>query len=172
MLHWLVALLVLATLPVGQTMIVEGLPRSVQDALFIFHKNVGVVILLLVLGRLAFRYFNPAPPLPASVPVWQRRIAHLSHATLYTLLIFMPLTGFVRVQAGGFPIEGLDALGFPRIVPRSDALAGFASTLHFYGRMVLVAVILLHVSAALYHALWLRDGVLSRMWPPVRRAGG
>jgi cytochrome b561 len=75
--------------------------------------------------------------------VWQRRIARLSHATLYTLLIFMPLTGFVRVQAGGFPIEGLDALGFPPIVPRSDALAGFASTLHFYGRIVLVAVILL-----------------------------
>jgi cytochrome b561 len=172
MLHWLVAFLVLATLPVGQIMTTEGLPRSIQDPLFLFHKNVGVVILLLVLFRLAFRAFNPAPPLPASIPPLQQRIAGLSHAALYALLIFMPVTGFVRVQAGGFPLEGLDALGFPRIVPRSDALAGFASTLHAYGRILLAAVIVLHISAAVFHALWLRDGVFSRMWPPVARGKG
>ena len=53
--HWIVALLVLATIPAGQIMIQDGLSRPVQNALFIFHKNVGVVILLVVLARLAPR---------------------------------------------------------------------------------------------------------------------
>jgi cytochrome b561 len=165
-LHWLVALLVLSTLPAGQTMIIEGLPRSVQDTLFIFHKNVGVVILLLVLWRLGFRMLHPAPPLPASLPVWQRRAARASHAALYTLLLLMPLSGYVRVRAGGFPIEALDALGVPALVPRSDALAEAAQAIHAYGRIALVAVIVLHVAAAIQHAAWRRDGVFSRMWPP------
>jgi cytochrome b561 len=169
LLHWLVALLVLLTLPVGQTMIMEGLPRSLQDTLFIFHKNVGVIILLLVIWRIAFRLRNPPPPLPASVPEWQQRVAAASHLTLYALLILMPVTGYVRVRAGGFPIEGLDALGVPPLMPRSDAVAEIAQTIHFYGRYALVAVIVLHVSAAIFHAAWLRDGVFARMGPPFRR---
>ena len=78
LLHWLVALLVIATIPAGTVMVQEGLPRWLQDGLFMFHKNVGVVILLLVLFRLAWRAANPPPPLPASVPGWQARIARMN----------------------------------------------------------------------------------------------
>jgi cytochrome b561 len=90
------------------------------------------------------------------------------HLGLYAMLIFMALTGYTRVAAGGFPIEMLDALGLPRLAPRSDALAETAQTLHHYGRYVLIALVLMHVGAALFHAVALRDGVFSRMWPPVR----
>ena len=169
LLHWITALLVLATIPAGLTMVQEGLARPVQDTLFIFHKNVGVLILLLVLTRLTVRSVYPPPPLPATVPEWQRRAAGVSHTLLYALLIVMPVSGYIRVRAGGFPVEGLDALGLPPLVPRSKWLEETAMGIHWTARLILIAVILVHISAALQHALFRRDGVFQRMWPPLRR---
>ncbi len=168
-LHWLVALLVIATIPVGQTMIQQGLPRGLQNALFIFHKNVGVIIFLLVALRLAFRAIFPAPPLPDHVPEYQRRIAPWTHWLLYALLLVMTISGYLRVEAGDFPIEGLDALGIPPLVAPNDTLEEIAKTTHYYARYPLVALILLHIGAGLYHLLWLRDGVFGRIWPILGR---
>lgn len=167
MFHWIVAILVLATIPAGAIMVQEGLDRALQDRLFIFHKNVGVVLLLLMLVRLAWRFLNPPPPLPDSVSPATARIAALAHAALYVLVIFMAVTGYIRVTMGGFPIEGLAALGLHPLLPRNDAISEMAKTAHFYGRFALIAVILAHVGGAMVHLVIKRDGVFRRMWPPV-----
>jgi cytochrome b561 len=160
---------VLATIPIGTAMVQEGIPRSTQDTLFILHKNGGVIILLLMLARIAWRLGHPPPPLPESVPPIQQLASRVVHLGLYGMLLFMAVTGYVRVAAGGFPIEMLDAIGMPRLAPRSDALAETAQTLHRYGRLVLMALVLLHVGAAAFHGIVKRDGVVSRMWPPFGR---
>jgi len=169
LLHWIIALMVLATIPIGTIMLIEGIERSTQDTLFILHKNGGVLILLAVLARIAWRVTHPPPPLPDSVADWQRAVSKVVHLSLYGMLIFMATTGYIRVSAGGFPIEMLDALGVPRLMPRSDAVAETAQTMHRYGRLVLIALIAMHIGAALFHAVVKRDGVFSRMWPPVGR---
>lgn len=164
-LHWSMAALVLATIPVGGLMIQEGLSRPLQNNLFIFHKNVGVLLLVMIVIRILYRWRNPAPPEPTHLPAWQLRIAGLTHGLLYTLLVIMPVAGYVRVKAGGFPIESLDAMGLPSLVPRSDALAGLAKSVHFYGSWAIAVLIAMHIGAALQHAIIKRDGVFSRMWP-------
>jgi cytochrome b561 len=163
-LHWLMALLVIATIPIGVVMVQQGLTRGVQDTLFILHKNGGVLILLLLLVRIGYRIANPPPPLPAHVPHSQRLMAEAVHLALYALLLVMAVSGFVRVSAGGFPIEALDALGVPRL-PKSETVAGFAKAVHAYARFALVALILAHIGAALFHGLVKKDGILARMWP-------
>jgi len=168
-LHWLMAALILSMIPAGFLMIQPDLNKPLQNALFIFHKNVGVVLLLLIVLRLLVRWRNPPPALPDHVPAWQARIAHASHAALYALMIAMPVAGYLRVRAGGFPIELLDALGLPTLVPRSDALAEIAKTTHYYGAYAIAAFVFAHVLAGFYHGLVLRDGVFSRIWPPVAR---
>jgi cytochrome b561 len=168
-LHWMTALLVLTTIPAGIVMLQEGLDRPLQNLLFMFHKNIGVVILLLVLIRLAYRAANPPPPLPISVPDWQRRIAGLTHVLLYAALIVMAVSGYVRVVAGGFPLEWWDALGVPRLAPRSDAVAGVAKTIHWAAHSAVIGLVVLHVGAALFHGIVKRDGVLARMWPALGR---
>lgn len=165
-LHWVVAVAVLLMIPAGLVMTTEGLPRSVQDGLFLFHKNLGVLLIPLILVRLVYRLRHPPPPLPASVPGWQQRIAALSHAGLYLLLVIMPISGFVRVRAGGFPIELLDRIGAGPWIAKSKPLADAAQGLHGAAGMLIIALIALHVGAALHHALILRDGVWSRIWPP------
>jgi cytochrome b561 len=168
LLHWLVALMVVATIPIGVIMQTEGQDRSTQDLLFILHKNGGVILLLLVLLRIVWRAVHPAPSLPASMPGWQVAAAKMVHWGLYGLLLVMAISGYVRVAAGGFPIEMLDALGVPKLVPRSETLAQTAQTVHSTARFGLVALILLHVAAALKHLVQ-RDGVFGRIWPPLGR---
>lgn len=164
-LHWSVALLVLAMMPVGFLMIQQGLSRPFQNALFLFHKNTGVIVALLVLARILYRWRNPPPPLPQALPLWQKRVSAWTHRLLYGLIVLMPVTGYIRVRAGGFPIEMLDALGIGTLLPKSDALANAAKSLHYAGAWALVVLVALHIGAALQHALIKRDGIFQRMWP-------
>ncbi len=167
LLHWIMALLVLGMIPVGFFMIREGLDRSLQNFLFISHKNFGVLLLILILVRLIYRRRYPPELVPVPLPTLQQYAANASHFGLYALLLIMPLAGYVRVRAGGFPIEALDALGVPSFVPRSDALAEVAKSVHFYGAYAIAALVVVHICAAAYHGLVRQDGIFSRMWPPV-----
>jgi cytochrome b561 len=168
LLHWLTGLMVLATIPIGVIMLQDGLARSTQNLLFILHKNGGVILFMLVVLRILWRLATPAPILPAHVPAWQARAAKLVQRALYGLLLVMAASGYVRVRAGGFPVEMLDALGLPTFIPRSDALAQTAKNIHATMRFPLVALIVLHIAAAFKH-LVARDGVFGQMWPPIGR---
>ena len=168
LLHWVSAIMIVAMIPIGVIMQQEGMQRSTQDLLFIMHKNGGVILFVLVALRLIWRAASPAPALPAHMPAWQVKAASGVQWGLYIMLLVMAVSGYVRVRAGGFPVEMLDALNAPALVPRSDALAETAQTIHSNARFVLVALILVHVGAALKHA-FARDGVFGRIWPPLGR---
>ena len=163
--HWLTALLVLLTIPAALIMLTPGIERWLQDPLFMFHKNVGVVLLVLIAVRLAYRLLNPPPPLPQDMTRSQRYIAEVTHWLLYGLLLAMAISGFIRVTAGGFPLELFDQFGVQNLVPRSDSLAASAKQVHAILRIPLIALILLHIGAALYHGLIKRDGIVQRMMP-------
>lgn len=162
-LHWTMAVLVLAMVPVGFLMVQQDLPRALQNALFIFHKNVGMLLLVLIVLRSLYRWRNP--PLPSDLPQWQLKIATFTHRALYVLLFLMPLAGYIRVGAGGFPIEALDAMGVPALIPKSEAVAGLAKSVHYYGGWAIAILIGLHIAGALQHTFIKRDGVMGRMWP-------
>ncbi len=168
-LHWIMALVILPMMAAGFLMTGDDLSRALRNTLFILHKNIGVVVLILAIFRIALRLRRPAPPLPAALPTWQRRAAQASHGLLYVLILVMPLSGYIRVRAGGFPIEALDRLGLPTLVPRSDALANAAKAIHEIGAFAIAALLALHIAAALHHALILRDGTWARIWPPLSR---
>jgi cytochrome b561 len=166
-LHWLTAVLVLAMIGAGLVMTnVDN--RAIQDPLFIFHKGTGTLLILLIAFRLGWRLTHRPPPLPSSMPVIQRRAAQATHAGLYIFLVIMAVSGYVRVTAGGFPIELLNALGVPPLLPRMEGVAETAKTVHATAKYGLIALIGLHVGAATLHGLVLRDGVFQRMWPPLR----
>jgi cytochrome b561 len=168
--HWVTVLLVLVMIPAGLTMI-QDVPRWLQDPLFILHKGLGPFVLLVVLLRLAWRGFHPAPPLPASVPPLQARLAELVHWCLYFFLILQGVSGYVRITTGGYPIEALRAMGIPPLLPKAEGVAKVASEIHFASASILIGLITLHVGAAAYHGLVRRDGVVSRMWPPIAPSG-
>jgi len=165
--HWVTALLIFLMIPVGIAMTSEGF-ADIRNELFIFHKGTGALLLILVLLRVAWRLFRPAPPMPESVPSVQRRLARWNHTLLYILLVVMTVSGYLRVVAGGFPIELLDAFGIPPLISENTALANRMSVLHKFSVYALTALIGAHIAAASFHAFIARDGVVRRMWPPFR----
>lgn len=172
LIHWAMAVLVLMMLAAGFFMVEDWLSREMRNSLFVFHKNVGVLLLILVAVRLIYRWRNPPDCEPVIMPRWQEAAAHGTHIALYALLIIMPLAGYIRVRAGGFPIEALDAMGIPPLVPRSDALAAFAKQVHYLGSFAISGLVAMHIGAAAFHGLVKRDGIVSRMWPPVAQKTG
>ena len=167
-LHWLGVAFVVILIPAGVIMTQGGLPRDLQNTLFILHKNLGVAAITLIAVRLIWRSWHGAPAFPASLPMWQKQAARISHGALYVLLVILPVSGYLRVRAGGFPIEMLDAMGIGTLVPQSETLETAAQTVHWAAGLVLMGLIAVHVGAALLHALR-NDGVMRRIWPPLGR---
>jgi cytochrome b561 len=168
MLHWLMAILVLAMLFIGVTMISTLRPRFLT--LLAIHKPLGIAILVLALLRLGVRLKRGAPPLPAELPSIQVIAAKLSHLVLYALLVAMPLIGWAMLSAGGYPIVIFGSFHLPAILPQNDHLYAVLRTAHTLFAYVFFATILLHVAAALFHAWIRRDGVFRTMTG--RRARG
>jgi len=170
--HWATVVSVAILVPVGVAMTSQAFERW-ADPLFILHKGLGSVVLVLVLARLLWRWTfgGTERVLPPGVPESQRRVAGLVHLSLYLFLLVQAGSGYLRTRAGGYPIELLDALGIPPLVPPMPGLEPILVVVHRGTAFLLVALIAAHVAAVLQYALTRGDGVLSRMWPPIRRDG-
>src|SRR5215467_5040774 len=102
LLHWLMALCILAMLFVGVGMVSTVMPKYLT--LVSIHKPLGVAILVLALIRLAVRLRYGAPPLPADLPKPMKFAAVASHYALYALMIAMPLIGWGMLSAATYPV--------------------------------------------------------------------
>lgn len=163
--HWVIALMVVVQIPTGIAMTSEPL-TDVADPLFILHKGLGSVLLLMVVGRVLWRVTHLPPPFPDFMPNLERRIAGATHRVIYLLLLVMAVSGYVRTVGDGFPIELLDVLGIPPLIPRMPEIARFMLVVHQFAVIALIGFVVVHISAVLRHALIDRNPVLARMWPP------
>lgn len=166
--HWVTAVLVLLMILAGIAMVQE-IPRPWQDRLFILHKGLGPLVLVVMVARLGWRLGHPPPPLPRDIPAAQARVAELVHIGLYALVILQAASGYVYVTSAGYPIEALNALGVPPLLAKREGVAHVAEALHVGGAFALMALVAAHVGAAAFHGIIRRDGIVSRMWPPVAR---
>lgn len=184
--HWLIAALIVTNIglawvfngmPLGLTPELHGLAKA---RLLAIHKPIGILILLLSLMRLAWRFISPPPPLPASVKGWERVAAHTVYVLFYGVMIGMPLTGWIMVSASKtiaqFPISFFGLFNWPAIGPlttlpkaQMHQTHDLFSTLHTAGAWLAYGLLALHVGAALRHLFILRDGVFGRMVPFARR---
>ena len=160
-LHWVMAVCILAMLFIGVGMVSTVMPKYLT--LVSIHKPLGAAILVLALIRLGVRLGYGAPPLPADLPAPMKLGAHLSHYAFYVLMIGMPLIGWGMLSAAAYPVELFAGVHLPAILPPSDSLHALLWNAHFYLAFVFFALILLHVAAALFHALIRRDGVFEAM---------
>lgn len=163
LLHWLMAICILAMLFIGVGMVSTIAPKYLT--LVQIHKPLGIAILVLALIRLALRIRYGAPALPAGLPEPMKLAAHLSHYVLYALMIGMPLIGWGMLSAADYPVVLFGSVRLPQILPASDSLHTLLWNAHFYLAFAFFAIVLLHVAAALFHALVRRDGVFQTMAP-------
>jgi cytochrome b561 len=164
-LHWVIAVLVFVM--IGIAFYMTGIPKGNPDRSYFFnlHKSIGVTVALLVLVRLWWRRKNPPPPLPTSMPSWQIQASQISHALLYLCLIVMPLSGFSASQFTKYGVNFYNVLKIPPLGFENKDIYEFLQGMHGVTAVLLVALIVVHVGAALKHLLIDKDGVFQRMFP-------
>lgn len=148
-LHWLVTILIVAQFVLHEPMseawdMIEDGQTPAFNWLVLSHVFGGVLVLVFALWRLVLRQTRGVPDAPAEEPAALRLAAHLGHLALYALMILMPLSG----MAAWF--GGIEA----------------AAEGHEVMKVALLALVAVHVLAALWHQFWLKDGLLLRMKRP------
>lgn len=159
--HWLMAIAILAMLFIGVGMVATI--DTVRQTLIAIHRPLGIAILVLVLIRIALRFAHGAPALPADMPAPMKLAAKLSHLAFYGLMIAMPLIGWAMLSAADYPVVLVGGVHLPAIAAPSRELHALLWSAHYTLAFCFFALILLHVAAALFHALVRRDGVFQQM---------
>jgi len=166
-LHWLIAIAIIGQLTVGKYMTDLPDTDASKFQLYQLHKSTGLTILALSLARLGWRLINVVPPLPAHMPTWERWAAHGSHFLLYALIIGIPLSGWLRVSTDpiGIPTLWFGLFEVPHFPLVSETTTRLVREVHEQLGNALIALLIIHVGAALKHHFWDRDTVLRRMLP-------
>ncbi|MDZ7747913.1 MAG: cytochrome b/b6 domain-containing protein [Halofilum sp. (in: g-proteobacteria)] len=167
--HWLVAVLALLTLGIGLTLGWLGFEGArdafglgATNALYIAHKTIGVLLLVLMLARAALRLYCGKPAYAVALARPQRIASEIVHGLLYVLLLAMPVIGWMATAAGGFPINFFHWV-LPPLIGENEALSETLYTWHLGIGLAILALVSIHVAGALYHWLIRRDGVMQRM---------
>lgn len=169
LLHWLIAVCVLTTAPVAIAMgrVAQG---PMQDTLYNLHKSLGVLIFVLMILRLINRLTVDAPIADPNIEVWQKTVSAIVHTSLYVLLLAMPIVGYIANSAFGATTPFFGLFELPPIVGKNEGLSNTLFSIHRWVGFVVIALVVMHIGAALFHIFVRRDNVINRMLP--RALGG
>jgi cytochrome b561 len=170
-LHWITALLVFAQVALA-VFHDRASDAEIRRWALAAHRSLGVVIWLLVLGRLAWRLLGMRlVPFPLSMPKWHQWSARLSEWALYGLLLEQPLAGMAATVLRGQPFN-LIGITVPSLMAPDRPWAAAAQQLHSLGAYALVSLVMVHAGAAILHRVIADDGVLDSMLPLRRKRNG
>ena len=166
-LHWTVFALVAAQFIVAIAM--PDIGRGTKpDTLINLHMWLGFTILVVVAARWLWRLGHPVPLVTSDVPEWEQQVARITHGLFYALLVVNPLLGWANASARNWDIV-MFGRALPHLVAPQSRFGRLAGDVHTYLAWSLLALIVLHIAAALYHYFIRHDGVLQRMLPGPRR---
>ena len=161
-LHWLVALLIFVAFPLGLYMAdLQLSPEKLK--LFSYHKWIGVTVFMLAGLRVVWRLTHTPPPLPASVADWQRRASAIVHGLLYLLILAIPISGWLMSSAKGVQTVWFGVLPLPDLIGKDKALGHLLEEVHEVLNYTMLALVVVHLAAALQHHFIERQPFLQRM---------
>ena len=164
-LHWVLAILILFLLFPGEELIEVERGQSVAGWGPTAHASLGILVLLLSILRIVWRVNHSAPPLPASMPIWQVKATATIHGLLYLLMLGIPLAGWLALAP--WAAERLDpqAVTFFQLMPLNiwPNIGEWTGELHEIGGTLAQILIAIHVLAALKHQFIDKDGLMRRM---------
>ncbi len=162
-LHWVLAMGLLYQLGLGMWM--EDIPKDppgVRAEWFNLHKSIGISLGFLILWRLGWRVTHSVPASPIGNTAFQNKLSQWVHRFLYVCMVVLPLSGFMGSSFSAYPVKFF-GLPLPKLWEPSPEGKEFFSTIHEVTAFVMMIIIILHISAAVWHQWVKRDGLLSRM---------
>ena len=163
-LHWSIMLLVLVQLVLGVGAY-NSPPVGERAAIHHLHYSLGITLFALMLARLGWRLLSPPPPLPPGVNGLQRLAANGTHVAIYVLLLAMPLVGWLYCSTTLLKTTWFGIVEIPNPFGPNARLAVAMKMLHMDMAGALVTLIVMHISAAVWHQFVHKDKLLARMLP-------
>ncbi len=170
--HWVTVAIIATLIPLGLYMVWRGQATNFDATtatLYDLHKLLGFITLWLIVARLVYRFRHGAPPDEPTLEWWQKAAAHLTHWGLYGLLLVMPILGWIGISL----YDARTIFGFitlPALAAKDQVAATLVFQLHYWGALLLAAMVCAHIGAALFHHVIRKDGVLRRMLPSLKRS--
>jgi len=158
-LHWIVALLVFFTWPMG--LMIGFAKDEVKLDFYLVHESAGFLVFWFMLVRIGARFYHRAPSLFGTT--FERVAARTVHGLIYIFLIVMPVSGFLATNAHGFPLQWFGAIPIWSPIDKSPAIAPTLSEIHEWSAWIILGLLALHIMAAIYHHLIRRDATLYRI---------
>jgi cytochrome b561 len=141
------------------------IPVSIEKLRYYgWHKEFGILILMLVMLRIVWRIGNITPLLPAGTPLWEKLAAHAVHWAFYGFMFALPITGWIFSSAAGFPPSFFGLFTLPNLVAQNHDLQHLFAEIHKWLGYALIATFLAHVGAALKHHFINKDKILKRIF--------
>jgi len=161
--HWGLGLAIIGMIAFGWWM--NHIPAR-PDRFFYrsIHADIGYLVLLLTVLRLAWRGINPTPAPPQGTPRWRRIAARVSHGALYAATILVAVLGWAH--SGARAQNYSDFFGLfhvPQITSPDKAAAAAYEDRHIFFAYVLLALIAIHLAAVAWHHFVRRDRIAARM---------
>lgn len=161
--HWLIVVLLLVQYPIGWLM--PDIHRGMKPgATMTFHVSFGMVILVLIVLRLAWRLAHPVVP-ESSLPPWQRLSSEAVHWLLYALVLASTVTGWLFASFRGWSMYLFYLAPLPMLASDNAAAGKTMDGLHQAMEWALLVVIGIHVASAMTHLFIYRDRIMQRMLP-------
>lgn len=171
--HWWMVALMIIQFPLGVFMVSYGERTNFAaptGQMYDTHKVLGMLILLFGLARLSYRLLHGAPGDEPTLEPWQRLVSHITHWSIYALLLIVPILGWLATSAYG-PFQPF-GIPLPSLLAENRDLATTLYKVHEAAAKILLLLVFAHVGAALFHYFIRKDGVLNRMWPSLPRRDG
>lgn len=168
-LHWgSAALIVVCAAVVLVREVIEH--DGVRLALIGIHRQLGLLVLVGAVLRMARRLLRPLTDHAADMPLVTRLAAKAAHILLYAALAALPIVGWAQTNAHGLPASLFGLVKLPNLVAEDSDLADSLGDIHIYLAWGLLALVALHAGAALWHHFGRRDRVLRAMLPARKSA--
>ncbi|MFM0175164.1 cytochrome b [Paraburkholderia sediminicola] len=161
-LHWLTALLIALQFVIGWTM--PDVHKDTQPVgLIAWHLGVGATLIAVMVLRVVWRLTHRPTP-DESRPLLDV-LSSITHLLLYVALLLVPLVGWINASSRGWTVRLAGMVPFPSLSKPESSFGHEMGDVHGILAWVLFALIVLHIVAALFHRLVLKDHVLQRMLP-------
>lgn len=160
-LHWSSALLIISLLILGLWMVTLTYYSQWYYPAPNLHKSLGIIFAVLLILRMTWRWISTQPH--SHGEEWEKRLAHFSHIFIYLLLLSIVISGYLIVTAADVGISVFNLFDIPALNLPINRQADIAGWWHRWMSYLLIALITLHIGAAVKHQFINRDGTLSRM---------
>jgi len=161
--HWLAAVAIISLFGWGVWMVDLGYYDEWYHEAPHYHKSVGILLAVLMVARLIWRFFDPIPKPVRTHQKFEKIAAKLTHWVIYLLVFAIITSGYLISTADGSGIDVFEWFTIPALGQGFDQQEDIAGDIHEWLAYILIGLASVHALAALKHHFIDKDDTLKRI---------